>query len=208
MQDLELLRAWGDGDAAAGQELVRRHYASIYAFFLGKVERQLAEDLTQQTFEVLCRRRDEFRGDSAVRTFLFGIARNKLVRHFERRKSDRARFDPRGDPPPEVGLPGTLTSLFAARDREMLVVQALRRLPLDDQLLLELKDYEGLTARALAQILGVPPGTVASRLHRARGRLRKEVRRLSARPELVERTLTDLDGAMRAIRDRLLGGAG
>jgi RNA polymerase sigma-70 factor (ECF subfamily) len=201
--DLELLDAWRAGDVQAGQQLVKRHYDSVYLFFYGKVDAQHSEDLTQATFETLCRRRDAFRGESQLRTFVFGIARFKLIRHFERRRGSRERLDPLEESIHDAELERSLTSLFAAHEREVLLVKALRTLPLDDQLLLELKDYEGLTAAELARVFEVPPGTVASRLRRARGRLREATERLAARPDLVEHTLTDLDACMRAIRARL-----
>jgi RNA polymerase sigma-70 factor (ECF subfamily) len=203
--DLDLLDAWRDGDAAAGQELVKRHYEAVYLFLYGKVDAQVSEDLTQATFETLCRKRDEFRGDSALRTFVLGIARWKLVQHFERKHAARRRFQPLEHSVQDPALDRSIHSLFAARDREMLVVQALRGLPLDDQLILELKDYEGLTAAQLARVFEIPPGTVASRLRRARQRLREGVQRLAHRPDLVEQTLTSLDGCMRAIRERVAG---
>jgi RNA polymerase sigma-70 factor (ECF subfamily) len=51
----------------------------------------------------------------------------------------------------------------------------------------------------------IPPGTVASRLRRARERLRAATERLAERPDLVEETISNLDACMRAIRDRLAG---
>lgn len=205
MTDVELLAAWREGDVAAGQELVKRHYDSLYYFFFGKVDAATSEDLTQATFETLCSKRDDFRGDSTLRTFLFGIARWKLVRHFENKRSAHERFEPLEHSVHDPALERSITSLFAARDREVLLVQALRSLPLDDQILLELKDYEGLTARQLAQAMEIPAGTVASRLRRARERLRAATERLAERPDLVEETISNLDACMRAIRDRLAG---
>lgn len=207
MTDLELLDAWREGDVGAGQALVKRHYDSVYLFFHGKVGAEASEDLTQTAFETLCQRRQEFRGESSLRTFLFGIARWKLIRHFERLRSTRRPFEPLEDSIHDPELERSMTSLFAAREREMLLVQALRRLPLDDQLLLELKDYEDLTARELAAVFEVPPGTIASRLQRARERLRKAATRLAASPDLLEHTLTNLDGHMRGIRSRLAPGS-
>lgn len=206
MTDLELLDAWGAGDVQAGQALVKRHYQRVYLFFYGKVGAEVSEDLTQTTFETLCQRREDFRGDSTLRTFLFGIARWKLVRHFERRRTTQQPFAPLEDSIHDPDLERSMTSLFAAREREMLLVQALRRIPLDDQLLLELKDYEGMTARELAEVFEVPPGTIASRLLRARERLTKAARRLTTHPHLLEHTLTDLDRHMRGIRERLARG--
>ena len=66
----------------------------------------------------------------------------------------------------------------------------------------------GLTARELAEVFEVPPGTIASRLQRARERLKAAAQRLDARPDLLEHTFTNLHEHMRAIRDRLAGGQG
>ncbi len=206
MTDRELLDAWRRGDTLAGQTLVKRYYQGIYLFFYGKVGPEISEDLTQATFEALCERREGFRGDSALRTYLFGIARFKLVRHFERRHNAQRRFEPLADSVHDVALERSLHAMFAEREAEMLLVQALRRIPLDDQLLLELKDYEGMTARELAEVFGVPAGTIASRLQGARERLRKEAERLATRPGLLEYTLTDLQKHMQGIRDCLGSG--
>ena len=205
MTDLELLNAWSGGDVQAGQQLIKRHYDAVYLFCYGKVGPQVSEDLTQATFETLCGHPEKFRGDSAMRTYLFGIARWKLVHHFENRAGTGKPFEPLEDSIHDPALERSITSLFAARDREVLVVQALRSLSLDDQSLLELKDYEGMTAAALALVFEIPAGTVASRLKRARGRLRAAVERLAISPDLVEQTMTNLDGYMRAIRERMAG---
>ena len=68
-------------DAAAGKRLVQRHYRRILLFFYSKVGPELGRDLTQDTFETLCARRVAFRGEANVLTYLFGIARWKLVHH-------------------------------------------------------------------------------------------------------------------------------
>jgi RNA polymerase sigma-70 factor (ECF subfamily) len=198
--DLELLDGWIAGDVEAGHLLVKRHYQSVYLFFFGKVGAEPSEDLTQTTFETLCQRRADFRGDSSLRKFIFGIARFKLIRHFERLRGPGHDHEPLRDSVHDAAFERSMTSLLAARDREMMLVQALRRLPLDDQLLLELKDYEQLTARELAAVFEVPPGTIASRLQRARERLRRAATRFAAHPDLVEDTLTNLDLHMRSLR--------
>lgn len=200
VSDVELLEAWRGGDVEAGQRLIKQHYQSVYLFFFGKVGAEASEDLTQTTFETLCQRVEDFRGESALRTFLFGIARWKLVRHFERARAGERPFEPLSDSVYDPGVEKSMTSLLAAREHEILLVQALRRLPLDDQLLLELKDYEGLTARELAEVFDIPPGTVASRLGRARERLKTAATRLATHPRLLEHTLTNLERHMRQIR--------
>ena len=81
-----------------------------------------------------------------------------------------------------------------------LVATALRSLPLDDQILIELKDWEELTQSELAALFAVPQPTVARRLQRARARLRAAVERLVADPDLRDRSLRGLDSCMLSIR--------
>ncbi len=200
-EDLELLRAWQAGDVAAGRALVRRHYAPVYRFFYAKVDEAACEDLTQATFEVLCRRRDAFRGEGAsFRGFLFGIARMKLVEFI--RGKDRA-FDPMEHSVADPAVTAGVSSLLADRQREHLVAQALRGLSLDDQILLELKEYEQLTLRELADLFGATVGSVAGRLTRARERLRLASERLLADPGLRADSEHDLESCMRDIGARV-----
>ncbi|MEZ4451906.1 MAG: sigma-70 family RNA polymerase sigma factor [Nannocystaceae bacterium] len=197
-EDLTRLQAWRAGDRSAGRALIARHYASVYRFFFSKVAEEACEDLTQSTFEVVCRRRDAF--DASFKAFLFGVARMKLLEHIRRR---RGSFEPAEESLADPRTEGSLSSLLAARQLEHLVAQALRGLSLDDQVVLELKEYEGLTARELAHLFEVPEGTMAGRIARARQRLREATERLIADPELRESVERGLESCMRSIGDRL-----
>lgn len=194
--DDELLAAWRAGRLEAGEALIERHYAAVYRFFFIKVPADACEDLAQQTFEVLCRRRDAFRGEGSFRAFLFGVARFVLIAWARRRR----RFEPAEDSLlPDAGLP-SLAGMLADEQMVRVVATALRTLPIDDQILIELKDWESLTQAELAAMFGVPQPTVARRLQRARGRLRAAVERLVADPELRDRSLRGLDSCMLSIR--------
>lgn len=201
--DSTLLTAWRSGDPLASAQLVRRHYRSVYLFFYSKVGPDVAQDLTQSVFETLCRRKTSFRGDATVRTYLFGIARWTLVHHHRRRRGSLEAFDPAEhalDVPDSVA---SLTSQLAARREEVLFVQGMRELALDDQIVLELKYYDGMTVRELAAVYEVPRATMADRVARARTRLARIVARLSDSPKLVESTISGLDAHMQAIRRHL-----
>ena len=135
--DHELLTAWGDGDTAAGRELFGRHFTSIFRFFRNKVD-DAADDLTQQTFVACLKAREGFRGDSSFRTFLFSIARRRLYDHLRLRLrrapkeaalGERSIADIHGPSP---------TRLIAAQQEQALLLRALRRLPVDMQVALEL----------------------------------------------------------------------
>jgi len=201
--DRLLLDAWRAGQPRAGQELVARHYPAIYRFFFGKVADSVCEDLSQQTFEVVCRRRDAYRGDGSFRAYLFGVARFVLIAWVRRQR----RFEPAEDSLPAEG-DGSLPGLLADRELVRIVATALRGLALDDQLLIELKDWEHLTQAELAALFEVPQPTLARRLQRARARLRAAVERLVDDPDLRDRTLRGLESCMESIRvevDRRFG---
>lgn len=98
---------------------------------------------------------------------------------------------PAADPSPS----GTL----AQQETLRLVATALRGLDLDDQILIELKDWEGLAQAELAALFKVPQPTVARRLQRARGRLRAAVDALAAGTSHAP-ALRDLDSCLASIR--------
>ena len=86
-----VLEAWRSGDNRAGRLLVKHYYARIYGFFFNKVDDESCEDLTQETFEIMLRRRDAYRGDGPFRAYLFGIARFVLISHIRKRQRHRDR---------------------------------------------------------------------------------------------------------------------
>ncbi|MFY0541039.1 sigma-70 family RNA polymerase sigma factor [Nannocystis pusilla] len=162
MDDDALLTAWRAGRREAGQALIERHYAAVFRFFHGKAPPSVCEDLAQKTFETLCRRRDGFRGEGSFRAYLLGVARFVLIGWNRRER----RFDAVDDsalPANEPSPSGTL----AEQETLRLVATALRGLDLDDQILIELKDWEGLSQAELAALFELPQPTVARRLQRA-----------------------------------------
>ncbi len=201
--DVELLASWMGGSRTAGQELVQRHYRAIYSFFHTRLDPDDSADLTQATFETLCLSGTKYRGAVSFRSYLRGIGRWKLVAHYRRqrsRKEESTGTD--GSFVPTVGE-RSLTSVWSARERESRLVEAMRRMTLDDQLLLELKEYEGFTAREIAETLQIPPGTVATRLRRARRELREQLDVLGLAGGLAVLTGTSLGEHMRNVRGSL-----
>lgn len=163
--DFELLDAWRDGDARAGNALFERHFESVCRFFRSKLGDEV-EDAVQRTFLACVESRDRFRGSSSFKTYLFAIARRKLGDHL--RKEARCRISPMSTMEslgPWFPSPSTLVR----EDEELRrLLEALRRLPIDQQIAVELFYWEGLAAPELAEVLDVPEGTVRSRLRRAR----------------------------------------
>lgn len=187
--DLELLAAWRDGDAGAGNQLFRRHFDSVYSFFRGKVGAE-AEDLTQETFHALVRNRETVTRAHSFRGYLFATARTKLYDALRRRLGVGRLLDPLSESLEEIGA--SPSGMVAARREQQLLVAALRRLPIDLQIIVELHYFEQLRGPELAEALELPEGTVRSRLRRALEQLRVRMGELTDDAGLVDTTITDL----------------
>ncbi len=193
-----MLVAWRRGDLDAGQALAKLHYATVFRFFHKRIDESSAADLTQSTFETLCTKRDEFRGESSMKTYVLAIARFKLANH-RRKHSNQADKHIEADDAALIDEGRSLTSVLDSRHAQTLVIRAMDQLDLDDQILLELKVYEGLTTSALAEMFKTTTGTISGRVSRARGRLREAMMALEQDAGLVEATTRTLAGRFEAI---------
>jgi RNA polymerase sigma factor (sigma-70 family) len=200
--DAELLAAWRAGDPKAGSRLVDRHFRAVYGFFRNKLGGEV-EDLVQRTFLAVVKSRDVYRGDASFRTYLFAIARNELLQHFRQRGSAHVVEDLGAmpsehlDPDPDPGA----STILHARGEHRLLLRALRRVPLDDQIALELVYFEELGTPEVARVLGVPEPTLRGRLQRARARLHEQIEALRAEGEALRDTTVPLDDWIAGLRD-------
>lgn len=189
--DLELLERWRAGDRQAGNQLVRRLFPLIRRYFVNKLPADY-EDLVQETFARLVHARDEFRGDASFRTYVFRISRNVLAESLRRRYQRGRHFAPATSS--IIDVTGRQpSSLMIEHESRCLLLEALRMQPLDDQDLLELYYWEGLSGPELAGVFEVCVPTVRSRLRAALGRLRQTYAKLGCElcPADVERQLRD-----------------
>ena len=186
--DAQLLMAWRGGDPEAGEELFERHATSIVYFFRNKVSVG-AEDFVQQTFLALVEGRERLGPDTNVRAYLFGIAHNVLRKHL-RKLSRSPGFDPGVTSAVDVD-PGPST-ILAKKKEQRLLLEGLRRIPLDHQIALELYYWEELNAAEIAEIVGISHSAMRSRLSKARKLLEQAIASLDASPELLESTLGGL----------------
>ena len=173
------------GDERACTELVESHQRMVYqlAFhLLGDKEEAL--DLSQDVFLTIFRMLDRFRGQSALRTWIYRIvvnqARNRQRWWRRRFYSAQVPLDvhvsehgelpsPRDDCGPE--------RLLRQKEQADRVWQALRDLPFDQRTALVLREIDGLSYEEIGYSLNVAVGTVKSRLARARQLLRAELQR-------------------------------
>lgn len=200
--DFELLDAWRAGDRDAGNQLFERYFDAICRFFANKVHHQI-DDLIQKTFLGCVEGRDRFQKQASFRTYLFAVANNVLRAHFRQRKPD-SDFDP-SETSADDFTPSPST-IFALQQEQRLLLEALRRIPLDHQLVLELYYWEDMAAPELAQVLNIPEGTVRSRLRRAKEALAEKMTSLARSPELLRTTLSDLEKWVRSLRVQIDGG--
>jgi RNA polymerase sigma-70 factor (ECF subfamily) len=125
-----------------------------------------AEDATQEVFVALLRAVPRFRGDSSLATFIHRVAVRVAWKHLSRGPARRE------EPLDEVSLAArTGEDAAAARERERRLRAALDRLSVEQRTVVGLFAVEGMTHREIAATLGVPEGTVWSRLCVARKRL-------------------------------------
>ncbi len=177
--DAQLLAAWRDGDKTAGNTLFDRHFDALRRFFRNKVDITEVEDLMQRTLLACLEVVPNFRGDASFRTYLFVIARRQLVDYI-RRKTRRDAHEP-----PDLGVTSiadlgiTPSRAALAHEYQALIAQAMQAIPVDFQITLELYYWEQLKGPELAEILGISPTTVRTRLHRAREALRKRLTELA-----------------------------
>lgn len=169
--DSQWLRQCREGDSLAIERLVHTHQAEVYRLALSILDDpDEADDATQEVFVAALRSLDSFRGDSSLKTWLFRITINLCRSRLQRGKT-RAR------------LRQILESLFRGdqahpeseavrHEAESALWRAVRALDEKHRIPVILRYYHDLPAAEIAETLGIPVGTVHSRLNHARGRLR------------------------------------
>jgi RNA polymerase sigma factor (sigma-70 family) len=160
--------------AAVVAQWFDRHVDALYSYVARRVGSDLARDVVADTYRYALERFDHFdhrRGDE--RAWLFGIATNLVRRHW-RTEERRLRTQCRA----VAGNTASVDPLLAiedgfdARRRLQLLVEMVGRLPADDRDLLVLIAWEGMSSVEAAAVLGIPGGTVRSRMNRIRAELR------------------------------------
>jgi RNA polymerase sigma factor (sigma-70 family) len=152
--DRALLLAWRGGDNRAGQTLVERHRPAVLRSFLNKVGATAeAETLAQRTFATALADRVRLLDGVAVHTWLLAVARHVLL-EWRDETARRRRFTGRLDDASVADLGLGPTPAPAPSDGARRMLEALRRLPLETQLVLEHAYIEELAPRELADVLG------------------------------------------------------
>lgn len=197
--DHMIVDALRSGDASAFRDLVRRYHSPMVAVALRYVhDRQVAEDVVQETWVALIERLDRFEGRSSLKTWLFTVLGNRARSQWRRQARvvpgphddgwaavDPDRFRRPDDrwpghwarPPTEWDVPAALVE---AGELSEVIHQEIRLLPAGQAAVITLRDIEGWTATEVCDALELSPGNQRVLLHRARSRVRSALDRYLA----------------------------
>lgn len=187
--DEQLYARWMAGDEAAGTALTRRRLPGIRQLLNSLLSGAEAQDALQEVFERLAKRAKAGKEIETVKTFLAGMARN-VVREQLRKRNKQG-----------VNLEYSLEDISPGQSQEIqrkeenhLLLKALHRMPVDDQILLCLRYWERMRTKQLAVVLELNHSTARSKLQRAETRLRKLLEELADSPEALKSTIGSLTG--------------
>ncbi|MBI5156917.1 MAG: sigma-70 family RNA polymerase sigma factor [Acidimicrobiia bacterium] len=163
--DASLIERYLRGEMEAFEALMRAHEDRVFAVCLRMLrDREAALDATQETFITVFRKADRFAGRSAFSTWLYRVAVNTCYDHARRAKRHLAEALPESNDPPDLAAGDAFGSIELRPDLEA----ALAALPPEFRAAVVLADVEGLGLQTVAEALGVPVGTVKSRVFRGR----------------------------------------
>jgi RNA polymerase sigma-70 factor (ECF subfamily) len=180
-QDVVLLAR--SGREAAYRELIRRYERPVFALLFRMVrDRELAEDLSQETFIKALNAIESYRPEFKFSSWIFKIANNAAIDHLRRRELDTLSLD--GSPHAETpeAMQATALQIGARQESPLDTVEAkelgseieaaIGRLRPEYRSCILLRHVEGRAYEEIAEILDLPLGTVKTYIHRARNELR------------------------------------
>jgi RNA polymerase sigma-70 factor (ECF subfamily) len=171
------------GREAAYRELIRRYERPVFALLFRMVrDRELAEDLSQETFVKALNAIESYRPEFKFSSWIFKIANNAAIDHLRRRELDTLSLD--GSPHAETpeAMQATALQIGARQESPLDAVEArelggaieaaIGRLRPEYRSCILLRHVEGRAYEEIAEILNLPLGTVKTYIHRARNELR------------------------------------
>ncbi len=183
LTDQEVVLLARGGREAAYRELVRRYERPVFALLYRMVrDRELAEDLAQETFVKALNAIDSYRPEFKFSSWIFKIANNAAIDHLRRRELDTLSLD--GSPHAETpeAMQATALQIGARQESPLDTVEAkelggaieaaIGRLRPEYRSCILLRHVEGRAYEEIAEILDLPLGTVKTYIHRARNELR------------------------------------
>jgi len=181
--DADLVTRWQEGEEEAFEALIRRHERRVFGLLWRMLGcREEAEDVAQEAFLSLHRHGHRFRGEARFSTFVYRVAANAALnrrRTLGRRRARERELAERQAAGTDLpSAPRSAEAAAAGSEVQTEVQRALQELPHDLRVATVLYDIEGVPYGEIARVLGIPEGTVKSRIHRARKALRDRLRPL------------------------------
>ena len=183
LTDQEVVLRARSGQETAYRELIRRYERPIFALLFRMVrDRELAEDLSQETFVKALNAIDSYRPEFKFSSWIFKIANNAAIDHIRRRELDTLSLD--GSPHAETpeAMQATALQIGARQETPLDTVEAkelgnaieaaIGSLRPEYRSCILLRHVEGRAYEEIAEILNLPLGTVKTYIHRARNELR------------------------------------
>ena len=181
--DAELMLAFKRGDRSAFDSLVRRHQGGLMNYFFRRLwNRQTAEDLTQEVLVRLFTHVDGYQATAKFTTYLYRIARNCCIDHFRRTKHTRRVGSLDAENVEGQSLADALAVVADGPAEELSkkelverVIGAISSLDEGHREVLVMSEVEGMRYVDISEALGIPVGTVKSRMFNAMKRLREKL---------------------------------
>jgi RNA polymerase sigma-70 factor (ECF subfamily) len=187
----EIIERCLKGDQTAWNEIVRLYWRTVFSVaykFVGRHD--LAEDLAQDVFLKLFKSLDTFDRRANFQTWLISVSRNLCIDHYRSVRKERETIardvDPAALSPP--ALTRSPHAELEQRDRVHLLRMALDRLAPTLRTAVMLRDIQELSYQDIADRLGLPEGTVKSRINRGRTELTRQLQTLREQQDAVQRT--------------------
>lgn len=184
LPDADLVALAQEGREAAYRELVRRYERPVFSLIFRMVrDREVAEDLAQDTFIKVLNHIDKYRPEFKLSSWLFKIANNVAIDHLRKRQLDTVSID--GSPHAMSAAEQEATSFdvvarqesaleeMEAKELGSAIERAIKKLRPEYRACIMLRHVEGRAYEEIAATLDLPLGTVKTYIHRARHELRK-----------------------------------
>jgi RNA polymerase sigma-70 factor (ECF subfamily) len=179
MEENQVVKLAQQGDTEAFSALVRNYQNRVFGLAVNIVHNhETADDLAQEIFIKAYQALPRFRSESEFGTWLYQIAINHIRDYLRKHKKekDALRLDDIPEPSgEEKEMSLELADNQEEERRKRLITEKMEEMPEKYRLILSLRDIQGLSYEEISRILKLTPGTVDSRLHRARRLLRKKL---------------------------------
>jgi len=181
-QDADMLKRLQGGDRTAMAELYDRYFDRLYSLVFNQVDRNrdIAEDIVQETFLAALKSAKGFKGRSSAYTWLCSIAYHKVADHYRRQSRERKRMVSGidVDTVDDVENPGRQPqpdSLIESAETRQVVNEALAKLPWDYRQVLILKYVEEMSVLEIGQVMDRSPKSIEGLLTRSRKALQTQL---------------------------------